>query len=203
MIERICPSVSLALLRGGNGSVSAVEGRAQRVVFEVSGVLSNPLTPCFEIVCTTLVCNRTERANFYFLVLGNVNIAYFSRLGMFVAESNVAPFARHGSVAETSEYFHDVSTGERLPDHSLLEEFRQLVLLLKCFDINVQFLVEELVRIVDRFAAASVESKHLGQVCQCLGTSLSASGETSFEIAGRHAPIVFVDELHTVLLSVA
>ncbi len=70
-------------------------------------------------------------------------------------------------------------------------------------DVDIHLLVEKLVGVVDRLTTPGFEPEHLGQLCQRFRTRLSASGEPGFEVAGSHAPVVFVDELHTLAFSVA
>jgi hypothetical protein len=166
-------------------------------------MLVDPLTPCFEVLCTTLVCNRAERSDLHLPVLRDIDVAYLSSLGMFIAESNVTPCTGNGYISEASEYLNYLTSRKRLPGHSLPQKLRRLVVLSEFLDRNVQLLIEKFVRIVDGFTATAFESKHLGQLSKCFSAGFPAPRETGFEIAGSHASIVLVDELHAFPFSVA
>ncbi|GEM_PF-4922862 len=109
----------------------------------------NPFTPGLEIVCTALVRYRPKGPNADLVVLWNVNVAYVTDIGIFVAEPNVTSFPRDGNISKTVENFHYLTTGERFPHHLSLHELRQLVVLGVVIRVNSQFFSEELIRIVD------------------------------------------------------
>ena len=84
----------------------------------------DPLAPSFEIVGATLVRYRAQGSDRNFVVLWDIYVTNLAGFGVFVSKADVAPFARDRNVAETVQYLHYFTAGERSPGHSSPEEFR-------------------------------------------------------------------------------
>lgn len=122
----------------------------------------DPLTPRFEIVCTTLVGYRAQRSDPDLVVLRDIDETDITGFGMFVSEPNVTPLARNGTVAEAAQHLRDLASGKRLPNHPLPQELRRLVMLVEVVGLDIHLLSEKLIRGVDGFATAVFESEHFG-----------------------------------------
>jgi hypothetical protein len=170
--------------------------------FYLSGVFVDPLTPGLEVVCTALVCNRPEGSDPYLVVLWHVDVAYLAGLGMLVSEADVTPLTGDGDVAKTAEDLCYLAPGERFPDHSL-HELRQVVVLGQVVGINIQLCLQKLIRVVDRVAASIFKLEYLRQCPEGVGTSVSTSRKSGFDIAGSHTPVILIDELYPLLGPVA
>lgn len=168
----------------------------------VSGVFVDPLTPGLEVVCTALVCNRPESSDPYLVVLWHVNVAYLTGLGMLVSEADVTPLTGDGDVAKTAEDLRYLAPRERFPDYSL-HELRQFVVFGQVVGIDVHLCLQKLIRVVDSLAASIFKSEYLRQCREGLGTSVSTSRQSGFDIVGSHTPIILRDKLYSLPCPVA